>query len=311
LRAPTAKEINATVLDHLPAADDAPLFLYVHYMEPHSGYDPPERHRLAFVTDPTAHERAALVTSAYLTELVREEREIDAGERQRMIDLYDAEIATVDQAIGELLDELEARGFGDKLTVAVVSDHGEEFGEHGSWFHGLTLHGESLAVPLVIWDSRRSGPGIVLDDPVDLLDVPTTLLALAGVDPAVGMRGRNLLSNGSLGRRDLLAALEPDSLFEDHVRPRSHRRALTRWPWKVIVDRNWGAQVYQLERDPGETQPIALNDSEVPAAIRMAAEQLAQQPPLRPEKRGSKRREQGRRPSKADRERLRALGYAE
>jgi hypothetical protein len=107
------------------------------------------------------------------------------------------------------------------------------------------------------------------------------------------------------------AALEPDPLFEDNVRPRSHRRALTRWPWKVIVDRKWGVQVYQLERDPGEAQPIAPNDSEVPAEIRMAAEQLAQKPPLRPEKRPPKRHEQGRRPSKPDRERLRALGYAE
>jgi arylsulfatase len=311
LRAPTAREINATVFDHLPAADDAPLFLYVHYMEPHSGYDPPERHRLAFVTDPAAHAGAALVTSAYLTELVRKEREIDAGEHQRLIDLYDAEIAAVDQAIGELLDGLEAQGFGDKLVVAVVSDHGEEFGEHGSWFHGLTLHGESLAVPLVIWDSRRSGPGVVLDDPVDLLDVPTTFLALAGVDPAVGMRGRNLLSDGSLGRRGLLAALEPDPLFEEHVLLRSHRRALTRWPWKVIVDRKWDAQVYQLERDPGEAQPMALSDSEVPAAIRMDAQRLAQKPPPQPEGSRSQRRERGRRPSKADREGLRALGYAE
>lgn len=311
LRAPTADEINAAVFENLPAEGEEPLFLYVHYMEPHSGYDPPERHRLRFVTDPAAHAAGAPVTSAYLTDLVRERREIDARERQRLIDLYDAEIASVDQAIGDLLDELEARGFAEELVVVVVSDHGEEFGDHRSWFHGLTLHGESLTVPLVIWDSRRSQPGVVVEEPVDLMDIPTTILALAGVEPAPGMRGRNLLAGGGLRHRELRAALEADPLFEDHVGPRHDRRALTRWPWKLIVDRKGDVRVYQLERDPGETAPLALDDPMVPRRLRRAATKLVAELSAKPEKPASKRPKPASEPSEQDRERLRALGYAE
>ena len=302
LREPTAAEVNAEVFARLPPAAGPSLFLYVHYMEPHTGYNASEALRAEFARDPEAHAAGPEATSAYVTALVRGDSVAPAGERERLIDLYDAEIASVDAAIGELLDELERRGFARNLVVAIVSDHGEEFSEHGGWFHGLTLHAESLAVPFILYDARHTRPGIVRDEPVDLLDVPTTLLALAGVEPAPGMRGRALLEPGGIAPRPLLAALEPDSLFEDAVGPRRHRRAWLRWPWKLLVDREGRTQVFHLEQDPSESAPIALGDPRVPPQLRAAAATLAAQIGHPPDRRAPRLSEQARR-------RLRALGY--
>jgi arylsulfatase A-like enzyme len=302
-RAPTAEEINEVVFENLPSSTKRPLFLYVHYMEPHSGYDPPERHRIAFVSDPAAHAAGAPATSDYLTALARGEIRAAAAERQRIVDLYDAEIAAVDEAIGQLLDALERRGFGDNLVVAITSDHGEEFDDHGGWFHGITLHAESLAVPLVIRDGRRPGPGSARNDPVDLLDVPTTLLALAGVEPAPHMDGRVLPDPAGIRARDLVASLESDPPFEEAVGPRRHWRSLVRWPWKVIVARDGTAHAYQLERDPSESSPLALDHSEISSALRDAVDALIDDP-------AAPRDERGEHLTPEERKRLRALGYA-
>jgi arylsulfatase A-like enzyme len=303
LREPTAAEINAEVFARLPSAEGPSLFLYVHYMEPHSGYDPPLALRARFERDREAHAMGPEATSAYLTALARGDAVAPAGERERLIDLYDAEIASVDAEIGRLLDELERRGFARNLVVAIVSDHGEEFSEHGSWFHGLTLHGESLWVPFILHGARDTRPGSSWDEPVDLLDVPTTLLALAGVEPAPGMRGRALLDRDGVTPRTLVAALDPDPPVEDAIGPRRHRRAWARWPWKLLVDGDGRAQVFHLEHDPSESSPMALDDPRVPAELRVVAAAQAAEIGLQGDPLAPRLSEQAIR-------RLRALGYA-
>ncbi|MDH3286055.1 MAG: sulfatase [Acidobacteriota bacterium] len=181
LRAWEASEVNREVLSALPRGDERPVFLYVHYMEPHSPYSPPERERLAFRRDLATPVRA---TNDELIALAAGgASEVD---RDGLVDLYDAEIAAVDASFGELLAALAVRGFLENAVVAVASDHGEELADHGGWFHALTLYREVLSVPLVLRDFRSEGEGSVRDEPVDLLDLPVTLLHLASVDPRPG-----------------------------------------------------------------------------------------------------------------------------
>jgi len=256
LRAPTAVEVNREVLARLPSAGGTPFFFYIHYMDPHAVYLPPERFRRAFSTGDGSHVSLG-TTSDDLVELAASGRALEPGDLRRLVALYDAEIASVDHEIGRLVETLEQRGLAENLVIVVVSDHGEEFGEHGGWFHGVTLYEESISVPLIVYDSRRERPAIRREEPVDLLDVPTTLLALAGVEPPPGMQGRDLLQSDPLPRRDLLAELHPDPPFETNVRPRAQSLALARWPWKLILMRDGGRQLYRLDRDPGEAEPLA------------------------------------------------------
>ncbi len=65
-------------------------------------------------------------------------------------ELYDGEVAANDASFGRLLDELEAIGELDNTVVIFTSDHGEAFGEHGNWTHGLDLSNEVLSIPLVV-----------------------------------------------------------------------------------------------------------------------------------------------------------------
>lgn len=261
LRALTGAELNREVFQRIPPARERPIFLYVHYMDPHSGYLPPSPYRERFLRDPEFDREQPAATSDWVRDTAAEKVAIGERGRERLLDLYDGEIASVDAAFGELMAHLEERGYPGNTVYAVVSDHGEEFAEHGGWFHGLTLYRESLAVPLVLFDSRADAVGATVDTPVDLLDLPTTLIALAGLRPDPRMRGRALGADGrSPAPRPLLAELHRDPLFEGGVRPRSHRWAFTRWPWKVIVHRAREGEFFRLDRDPGEREVLGVED---------------------------------------------------
>lgn len=276
--APGAPAVNEQVRRALAGRDGAePLFLYVHYMEPHSGFVPPARHRRRFLRDPLPEERGvAGIPSDRVVELAAGRAEAGPVERRRIRDLYDAEIAAADEAVGELLEDLKALRPSRERIVVVLSDHGEELGDHGSWFHGTTLHRELLRIPLIVWDSRGTRGSGPRDEPVDLLDVTATLLAVAGAEPLPAMRGRDLLAPGGLAERGLLAELHPDAPFESHVRPRHQRVALLRWPWKTILDREGEAVLYRLDRDPHERRPLAPAGPETPSGLVEAAREWAE-----------------------------------
>jgi arylsulfatase A-like enzyme len=95
---------------------------------------------------------------------------------------------------------------------------------------------------------------------VDLLDVPVTLLGLAGVAPPAGVRGRSLLGPAPLPERDLVAELHRDPPFEEHLATRWHRLALTRWPRRVLLRPDGQAVLCDVGRDPREAACMAGTD---------------------------------------------------
>ncbi|MEN8181681.1 MAG: sulfatase [Myxococcota bacterium] len=299
LRAARAPEVNRALAARLAVSSSEPLFLYVHYMEPHAPYAPPENLRRAFARV----DGETRASSNYVVDLAAGRLTLGADGQRWLIDLYDAEVAAADRGLGQLVSLLDEKGYWDDTVLIFVSDHGEEFAEHGGWFHGLTLYEESLRVPLVVHDARAPGEGVRRTEPVDLLDVAPTLLALAGVEPARGMRGRPLLGGDPLARRDLVAELHPDPPFEDRARPRLHRRSLLRWPWKAIVDRKGAPTGYRLDQDPGERAPLAPERGPgaqaVGSLLALDAASSLLPPPEAPEF------------DPETREGLRALGYAQ
>jgi arylsulfatase A-like enzyme len=302
LRAPNARELTDTVLDGLPPARDRPLFLYVHYMDPHSGYQAPQRFRRRFLARPELERELPPATSDYVVELAAGREQADPEQRTRLMALYDAEIAYVDAELGRLLRGLEELGYARDSVVLVTSDHGEEFDDHGGWFHGLTLYREVLHVPLILADLRE-GQAVRRDEPVDLLDVAPTLLALAGAPPLEGMRGRDLLA-ALPATRAHVAELYPDPLLEERLGPQRHRAALVQWPWKALAAPDASVVLYQLERDPMERSALAPGTESAPGSVAARAADLAAR--AVPAARGS-----GRELTEAEREALRALGYAE
>jgi arylsulfatase A-like enzyme len=156
-----AHQIHAAALAHLAAAKGR-QFLYLHSLDPHHPYAPPESFARRF--DRTS---GGEPLDDSMPEVVA-----------RALDLYDAEIAYADQALGDFIEELKQRGIWDRTLFVLVSDHGEEFWDHESIRHGKTLFEEQIRVPLLIRLPRAtdSSPGKRIAAPVRLIDVLPSLL---------------------------------------------------------------------------------------------------------------------------------------
>lgn len=108
-------------------------------------------------------------------------RRHSAPEIRDLRDSYDGAIAQLDSELSRLFTTLEEEGSLDSTLVIVTSDHGEEFGEHGHLAHGNGLHLPALHVPLLVrWPAGSVPAGVVVDDPVSLVDVPATIIDLVG-----------------------------------------------------------------------------------------------------------------------------------
>ncbi|MEM9556435.1 MAG: sulfatase [Acidobacteriota bacterium] len=186
-----ASDINEHVFARLEQLEESqPFFLWVHTIDPHAPYDPAEPFRSQFapaVTDPE------IGSMEHLQSMQRSKVRVDDAVVQQMVDLYDAEIAENDAAFGALLDELKRRDLYDQTMILFISDHGEEFYEHGRWAHGKTLYTEMLDVPLVVKMPGGHGAGTRIDAVVQHVDLPYTLLEAAGLASTLEGQGRSLL----------------------------------------------------------------------------------------------------------------------
>jgi arylsulfatase A-like enzyme len=298
VRATPGPRLVRKALREIPRDRDSPLFLYVHLMDPHVPWtaDAEVWKRLG----PSDREPPSPVTSDEVVELAAQGSTLDAQARQRLLDAYDMEIFTADKGIAELLDGLRQLGVCGECVVIVTSDHGEEFADHGGWFHGLTLHQEVLRVPLILYDSRRPGQGRRESIAVDLLDIAPTLVELGGAPRIVGARGHDLL-DGRRRERTLVAELHADEHFVRLVGPPRHRLSLLRWPWKVLREPGGAHFVYRLDRDPLELARLGVEEAPADLASTDALEGWIDRLVL-PGGEGADI-------SQSDEEALRALGY--
>ncbi|MBK8588449.1 MAG: sulfatase-like hydrolase/transferase [Sandaracinaceae bacterium] len=159
-------------LDRAPS--DRPWLLMAGYMDPHDPY--------------FAHPYSG---SGYSRAAHQNPRPEEAPALRR---LYDGEITYWDQHFGALVAELQRRGVYDDMTIIVTSDHGEEFGDHGGFWHGDTLYDEQLRVPLFVKLPGNSRGGTVLRHWVQSIDIMPTLLRAQGLEVPEGVQGGDLFT---------------------------------------------------------------------------------------------------------------------
>lgn len=104
---------------------------------------------------------------------------------------YYQTITGIDRVVGELVAQLERLGIADNTVIIYSSDHGLLNGEYGTGGKGL-LYDLVAKVPLIVYDPRKRNPATVSADLVLSVDVPATMLALAGIEPPATMAGRDL-----------------------------------------------------------------------------------------------------------------------
>jgi arylsulfatase A-like enzyme len=287
-------------LDSLKAsgAQRPPVFLYLQYMEPHSPYAPlkgalerilagrpppdlDEVNRFAFVGNDVA---------------------VDDRVLRALQDVYDAEVLSLDTELRRLFKGLGARGLLENAIVVVTSDHGEEFKEHGLIGHEKTLFGEVTRVPLLIALPGKDQPAEVTDT-VSLVDLAPTLLSLIGRPIPPSFEGRSLLSRSG-------EASPPGLAYSELIVPETggwrrfgpHQRSLVIGGHKLIAGIGGELEYYDLQADPGEQAPNALDEAER-VALRERLEAMRERVVSRGARREVKPIDD------ATREQIRALGY--
>ena len=152
----------------------SPFFLFMHYMDPHDPFRDPERPGKGYARVQIGNPK---------TDELKED----------FIRSYTYEIEFMDEQLGRFLEGLKERGLYDDALIVFTSDHGEEFFEHGGWWHGLSLYEEQIAVPLLI----KLPNSEVTDVNMDLarhVDIAPTVATLAGVGVSEQWQGRTLLT---------------------------------------------------------------------------------------------------------------------
>lgn len=187
-----ARDIRWRALDWLDAQDgDRPFFLYLHILDAHWPYPVPEEYATLFATgEEVARFRAS--DSRELRDAINDgDASFEAEDRRALEALYDGSLRYVDTEIGTFLRGLEVRGLDENTIVSVVSDHGEEFGEHERIGHGHGLFQNLLRVPWILHVPGRAAARI--DEPVSLVDLHPTLVAVAGIGRMGETEGVNRL----------------------------------------------------------------------------------------------------------------------
>lgn len=109
------------------------------------------------------------------------------------LDWYDGSIRGADVEIGRILEKLENLGIADDTLIVFLSDHGEEFLDHGGHFHEENVYGEMINVPLILRWPGVVPEGHVIDETVQMLDMAPTVLELAKIAKPDNMQGESLV----------------------------------------------------------------------------------------------------------------------
>jgi len=168
-----AEVVNRELFTYLAdAPTESPWFAFVGYMDPHDPYFP-------HPYDGSGYARAA-----------HQHPELEEAEGLR--DLYDGEITYWDEHFGQLIAELQRRGLYDDMMIVVTADHGEEFAEHGGFWHGTTLYDEQVHVPLFVKLPGNERAGTHVNHWVQSIDLMPSVLERAGLEIPEGVQGGSL-----------------------------------------------------------------------------------------------------------------------
>lgn len=261
---------------------DQPTLIWAQFMDVHQPNEPPPPYFHLFPAGGSAR------TAKHGDWSHGQQRDLSDPEflefRQQRIGAYDGALRYVDQQIRLLYEGLEEHfGVGGILLV-LTSDHGEEFWDHaaqqagrgddqrGIWGvgHGHTMFEEQLRVPLIL-----SGPGIPTATAAcaaSLLALPRSILEWAGIAAPPQMAGRSLLSVGGAS-----------SDCQHWVRwAEGTAYGLDAWALevsglKLIFQSDGSSQLYDLRRDPGESENLAESRPSDVERLRRAGERLREQ----------------------------------
>jgi len=234
---------------------DRDWFCFLHFIDPHSPYEPPEEFREK-LTDPSYN--------GPYSELFRDSIELKDGslvpvgaDLQQIRDLYDGEVAHIDAELGRLFNFMEETELLDETLIIFASDHGEEFADHNEFDHGHTHYDEMIKMPLGVYGDGFPAE-TSFDTPVGNMDIVPTILEWLGMDLPPDLSGIPL--------QDVLDGNAPSDriIFGEGNNRGPDRKFAVQWPYKCIRNFNSGEmRFYDLENDPMETTDIYSEHTDI------------------------------------------------
>jgi arylsulfatase A-like enzyme len=205
--AKTARIYVDRAMDWIERHRDVPFFLYLHVLDPHDPFEPrppydtlwanpaqkeEHEHQLEkirkFIQDPL------LKAFGMPTRQEIEKAGVNAAEYVAFDkDWYDGSIRGMDAEVGRLVERLRSLGLENKVQIAFIGDHGEEFIEHGRMFHGQSAYGELAGVPLLLYRPGVIPEGVEIKETVRSIDLMPTLLDLSGLPVPKRAQGQSLV----------------------------------------------------------------------------------------------------------------------
>lgn len=248
-----AEVVNAHIVRWLERKPSHPWFLFVGYMDPHDPYFEHPYSGEGYAR--AAHQSPAL------------------SEADKLRRLYDGEITYWDEHFGKLIAELKKRGLYDDTTIVITSDHGEEFGEHGGFWHGTTLYDEQLRVPLFVKLPKNARGNTTVSHWVQSIDIMPSLLKWLQVPIPEGVQGKDLFQ----GSDRLFAEESHEGNVLASVRERQGSAAVK------LIRANPGnprklaeRELYRVDSDPGEKDNLSAREPELLSEMERSLEAAAE-----------------------------------
>ena len=221
---------------------EQPVFLFLHTYDVHYEYDPPAPYDTMFDRAPQKGDVKYKSYEHFQGNLP------DEAQMAHQVAQYDEAIRSVDDAMARLAEA--AAKAGRQVRFVITADHGEEFGERGSWGHAHTLYAEQLHVPMILSGGGLPA-GVVVEGPAGTHDLAPTIAAWAG---AAG-----LLADGvDLAPALSGAPLPPRPFPAETTRFKTNRIGLydggLRLEWDIVDNTR---QLFDPAADPKEARDLA------------------------------------------------------
>jgi arylsulfatase A-like enzyme len=261
-----AERVNRDFLRWTSAHADRPFFAFLNYVDAHDPYSTPLGYPHHFGLVPMLPDEHHLIQNWH----TRDKSNLSPRQMALIRDAYDDCLYYLDDHLNRLFSELDRRGILANTIVAVVSDHGEELGDHGLYEHGQSLYRAETRVPFLLFGQRAIPAGQRISAPVSLRDIPATLLGAAGASESSELPGTSLARHWR-SRGELTAATEDLVISEAAI----HRKPSQRPSRKVapsylgpmtstvlgnleyIRDGFGDEELYDFVADPGERTNLA------------------------------------------------------
>jgi hypothetical protein len=256
-----ADNLWATAKKWIMPGKAKPQFVYLAVIEPHVIYNPKKEFLLKYWNKPYNGPIKPVLTGIQLGKIKKGTLKVNDTDKAYLEALHNAEITQSDTAFGVFLQDLKSAGLYDTSVVIVISDHGDEFWDHGDVGHAQAPHQELVHVPFMIHAPGLLPGGRVVDAEVEAMDLAPTVLELAGLPVPDSMQGRSvvpvvfdepaytpassLTQNGNMARgmksgryRMIHSGAGRIELFDEIEDPREHNDLVAKRPIALRQMRN-------------------------------------------------------------------------